>query len=137
MSEYNLVLERLLGGDRLYKEVAAEELGVLHLHSVIADIRKVLPVESRDITSRHPIKGYLRSVKMYFVWPEDIERWRNPLTRDALKREQTRARIAKLRHENNKTLEEMCGYCKKETMLRKIDLIYGAAELEEDKPDSI
>lgn len=131
MSEYNLVLDRLLKGDRLYKEVAAEELGVLHLHSVIADIRKVLPVESREITSRHPIKGYLRAVKMYFVWPENIERWSEPEQREAMKKEQVTARITKTRNQNNKLLETMCGYCRKETMLRKIELIYGAEELNE------
>lgn len=131
-TEQSKVLKHLLNGLTLNCDEAYKLHDIKHLHSLIPKIEKFIKVERVKIQRPHPNTGKIRPIASYWIEQHVIDAYSSKVAREALRKQQVSSGIAKNRANDNKALIRLCGYCKYETMVMKLNDIYGKQAANDD-----
>ena len=125
LTEREVILCHMLKGLSINTDQASSKFGIKCLQSVIPKIEGSIKVCRIKVTRPHPRTKIFRQIKNYWIDKYDIRSYLSIDERSELEKRQLSANIAKRRGKDNKVLLQMCGYCKRETMLAKLNEIYG------------
>ena len=103
---------------------ARQLYGIEHLHSVMPRISEIIPFESETVNRVDPKTAHLRYVSLYWVLPEIIDLYTDPIQREIMRKKQVKICWAKKHVRFKKTMKRFKPLLEEETMCRLVRDLY-------------